>query len=180
MVHGFQLQIEPRDNYPELFSFEDVKHRWSEILSMWRSYHKKLQEVFNLYFAVLLGNQLFVEHKFLFLAQAIEGYHRIVFTGQSPRIQFKQRISQILERSHNVFSIFINDFSEFRSLVEDGRNQLSHPGDPKYARSSEEPNWGLLASQLRAMLEISFLNDLAITGQSVHRVAVEAQHRFTI
>ena len=59
-----------------LLNLSDAGERWPMIVSKWFAYHQKLAPVLNLYFAVVFGRGLFEEHKFLFMAQAIEGYHR--------------------------------------------------------------------------------------------------------
>ncbi|MGB2960184.1 MAG: HEPN domain-containing protein, partial [Bacteroidota bacterium] len=64
-----------------LFSFEDVENTFDTILMNWFEKHALLRPVYELYFAVVSSTEVFEQHHFLNLAQAVESYHRRVFGG---------------------------------------------------------------------------------------------------
>ena len=64
-------------------SFDDLGQDAGRIIRRWFEYHERLEPALNLYFAVIFNRSLYSNHRFLFLAQALEVYHRInpSFTG---------------------------------------------------------------------------------------------------
>ena len=79
-----------------------------KIVANWIRYHEQMKEVLNLYFAVIFGAHLFVEHKFLFLAQALEGYHRIRYGTRS---QLSKRLVEIIRTQRYPFHIHSRSFT---------------------------------------------------------------------
>ena len=67
-----------RSEIPEnmLASFSDVSTDISAILRRWYDLYSRLDSALNLYFATVFNSRLYSNHQFLFLAQAIEVYHR--------------------------------------------------------------------------------------------------------
>jgi len=59
-----------------LFAFTDVGSEFGAILNRWFGYHEQLDDVLNLYFSTVENPHLYSNHVFLFLAQALEVYHR--------------------------------------------------------------------------------------------------------
>jgi len=76
-------------------SFDDLGQDAGRIIRRWFEYHERLEPALNLYFAVIF-NRVFT---FLFLAQALEVYHRInpSFTGGvQPSAEFRERVSRLI------------------------------------------------------------------------------------
>jgi hypothetical protein len=67
-----------RNEIPEnmLASFSDLSAHISTIVSQWYDLYSRLDSALNLYFATVFNSSLYSNHQFLFLAQAIEVYHR--------------------------------------------------------------------------------------------------------
>jgi hypothetical protein len=167
MVPGFESRSRSRHPIEMLFLLEHVEDRWKEIQTVWLSYHQQIEDVLNLYFAVILGEHLFVEHRFLFLAQALEGYHRIRISPA--RIQLDRRIIEVSESIGGIVVNFIAGVEEFAETVEQARHYLTHPGDPQ--RRQTNYDFLTLWQQLRMLLEICFLRDLGISGPPLEKVA---------
>lgn len=64
-----------------LFTFDDVEDELSKYLSKWICSSERLRTVYALYFYVRDRKTLALQTSFLSLAQALEGYHRIVCGG---------------------------------------------------------------------------------------------------
>lgn len=64
-----------------LFSYSDVQEDFAGFLKSWFDYSDKLSSVLDLYFAVVFNKHLYMNHKFLFLVQALERYHAVQLGG---------------------------------------------------------------------------------------------------
>jgi hypothetical protein len=79
--------------------YREIENIFPVVLSKWFAYHKQLDAVLNLYFAVLFNPSLYINHQFLFLAQALEVYHNsnTSFVGYvQPTAEFRARRKQIV------------------------------------------------------------------------------------
>lgn len=65
-----------------LFFFGDVKNELEKYLNNWFKKAEVIQPVYDLYFAILYSPKMYLQHKFLSLIQALEGYHRRVHDGK--------------------------------------------------------------------------------------------------
>jgi hypothetical protein len=59
-----------------VIKFMEIKGRFSEIMSIWHAAHDNLSDCLNLYFSATSSTGLFLENKFLMLAQSLEALHR--------------------------------------------------------------------------------------------------------
>ncbi|MDQ3698881.1 MAG: hypothetical protein M3373_12805 [Gemmatimonadota bacterium] len=59
-----------------LFTFADIQPRFESALGRWLDRHEALAPVMNLYFATIFHQRMYLEQRFLALAQAAESYHR--------------------------------------------------------------------------------------------------------
>lgn len=64
-----------------LFSYTDIKDRFDDFLRRWFDTSQLFEPVHNLYFETIHSSQMYMEHRFLSLCQAIEAYHRRVSPG---------------------------------------------------------------------------------------------------
>ncbi len=62
-----------------LFAFQDVKHRFHEVLSAWMRIGEELKPLYTLYSATTRGQTLYSEHRLFNFFQALESYHRMRF-----------------------------------------------------------------------------------------------------
>lgn len=65
-----------------LFTFKDISGRFESFLKNWLEKAELLEPVYNLYFGTLYNSHMYLEHKFLSLAQAIESYHQRIYEGK--------------------------------------------------------------------------------------------------
>ncbi len=65
-----------------LFTFRDISDRFEDILKNWFEKSEILKPVYNLYFGTLYNPQMYLQHQFLSLIQAVEAYHRRKFGGK--------------------------------------------------------------------------------------------------
>jgi ApeA N-terminal domain 1 len=162
---GYKERFERIKHYEMLVPYNEISTNWGNIVDRWFATYKQFAAVLNLYFAVVFGKELFEEHKFLFLAQAIEGYHRCRFRTERT---FRQRLSEVIEPVSNIVSQFIKDVPQFTKSVKDIRDELTHPG---LGAAISHAETHLLWRQLKAIFEICFLRDLDVPGAALRRIA---------
>jgi hypothetical protein len=63
-----------------LFDFEAISERFAETVQTWFDSYEKFNSAFNLYFATKTPRQLYLENRYLMLAQAVETLHRKMST----------------------------------------------------------------------------------------------------
>jgi hypothetical protein len=84
----------PRDM---LFTLSDTNGGLTIHLENWLRKAAKLAPIYSLYFATVYSSRIYLEHKFLSLAQAIESYHRRC-KGNTvlPKAEHRRRIKRII------------------------------------------------------------------------------------
>lgn len=71
--HG--VETSERDAYMSPVPFEEISIELPSILKKWFDYQDRFDSMLNLYFATEFNRSLYINHQFLFLAQALETYH---------------------------------------------------------------------------------------------------------
>ena len=173
MMSGYQVSFDQRYISDFLVLLRDVEDGWPKIMSTWIGYYRKMYDVLNLYFAVVFGEGLLEQHKFLFLAQALEGYHRAKTGSKDKRTSLAQRLRKITESVKDFVSSFVADLPTFCATVKDARNYLTHPGGGE----KKEFDFPVLWRQVRTTLEICFLRDIGTQEEIISRVARRHQFR---
>lgn len=80
-----------------LATFAAVQPNFAALLSRWAEYHERLDAVLSLYFSVRFNRDLYSNHRFLFLAQALEVYHGLTASSAiAPTAEYKQRLKRVL------------------------------------------------------------------------------------
>ena len=82
-----------------LFGFQDVKDKFGEIIDKWIENHEHYEVTCNLYFGIQYQDQLYLEQKFLNIAQAVESFHRHSLKYKImvlPKDEYKKKINAIL------------------------------------------------------------------------------------
>lgn len=78
------------------FSFHDVEDRLGNVLVRYLDFDEKCGSVLDLYFSVVFNKHLYLNHQFLFLAQALERYHAVMIGGtKEPKDVFKERLVRV-------------------------------------------------------------------------------------
>jgi hypothetical protein len=81
-----------------LFTFEAAKPGLRRCMRNWFNKEKRLKHVYDLYFAILYNPRLYLEHRFLSAAQALETYHRRTMkNNQIDNKEHKKRVKKILK-----------------------------------------------------------------------------------
>ena len=95
----------PRGPFDMLFTLPAVGERLGPLLASWYVHFERLKSSLNLLFGLVMGPNMFLESRFLLVAQAIEVFHRLQFGGnREPKEQWKARKARIFDAvtSHEV------------------------------------------------------------------------------
>jgi hypothetical protein len=83
-----------------LVNYAEIKHRVSDVFLRWFAMEQQVRDCLNLYFATIFERHLYNHQRFLFLAQALEVYHRTNpdFVNQvQPKAEFKKRKNRVVK-----------------------------------------------------------------------------------
>jgi hypothetical protein len=81
-----------------LFCYEDIANEIGAILNIWLTSYTTIEPVFNLYFALIHKDDLYIENMFLNLVQGLETLHRRTTNNSVlPNSEHQERIKRILE-----------------------------------------------------------------------------------
>lgn len=81
-----------------LFSLNDIRSKFSDILQAWCSQREKIRPLYILYFCTLRSPSMYVEHRFLNMFQALEAFDRRDQVDPPDKVQkHEQRLSRILD-----------------------------------------------------------------------------------
>ncbi len=185
----------------------NISDTWPTILSKWFSLYEKMSDVIELYLAVVLTPDLPAHHKFLFLAQAMEGYHRAQPGSKDKKFtpsEFKQRRKRVLEIGPESEKEWLEEAIKYPpgNTLKDRLLQVTEPlqnvlnividdldsfrATVKDARDylthpgnveSEKYNYDELWRQLRTLLELCVLRDIGVTSSVYETIAYKL--RFT-
>jgi hypothetical protein len=152
-----------------LVNFRDIKTDFNGILNRWLGLRKKFDVVIDLYFATL-KQTLYVEVRFLLLAQALEVYHRKSHKG--PEKKLADRLREIANTHIAFTGQFIDDIGAFSEKVANARNYFTHYDNNEIDMNEETKQHEVisLADCMQALVEICLLSDLGISGKPIFRL----------
>jgi hypothetical protein len=187
-------------------AYRDLQAEWPTVLAKWFNFYDRMEDIFNLYLTVVLAPDLADHHKFLFLAQAIEGFHRARPDSKDkklPPAEYKRRKAKVLESAPETEREWLTDALEYppgntllerlddimkplKHLIADSFDNLdSFSLTVKNARNylthpgNTEPqsyDYRDLWKKLRTILEICFLREIGVP-EPVFAV-IARRHRF--
>lgn len=172
-----------------LFCFESVKKDISQILNNWFDLCHEFGYIFSAYFSTIQSNNMYLEHKFLSLAQMLEAYHRIlnpskkfnyVEKGQKKvkKWTFRLRLGDLLNSLMcEEMSDIICDENCFLDTVRDTRNYLTHLDDTNKNNIAKGQELLTIIDQLSALIQTLILTRLKIPVRNVLSSYVASKSR---
>ena len=163
-----------------LFCFESVKIDLSRIIRNWFDLCHKFGYIFSVYFSTIQSDNIYLEHKFLSLAQMLEAYHRALNPSKkieyidkkgnkkSRDLYFRERLEDLLNSlKHGVISVIICDVDKFLDTVRDTRNFLTHLDDTNKDNIADIQELFIIIDQLSAFVQLLMLTVLKIPDRNV-------------
>jgi ApeA N-terminal domain 1 len=171
--HNPEPPSEARHPGEMLFSLTDIPDV-STVFKRWLARQKRLEPVFNLYFGTLYHPDLFLEVRFLSLAQALETYD--YRRRRNPgRFSLAERTHDVLAQCRKASERIVgSDAEAFVNAFKNSRNYYTHY-NPKW-ESKAAAGFGLylLTLQLQCLLEMSFLRQLGFGCRTVEQTLERA------
>ena len=118
----FVKDVPKIESYTMLFQYTDIEDSFEQKINNWIEAYNNIESALNLFFSIRYNSNQYLESQFLFLAQALETYHRQLYHSNK---NFKVRIEELLIR----FKKYIGTDDEVKSLVENikiTRNYYTH------------------------------------------------------
>jgi len=101
---GVPRQQEDLHPFDMLFTLNDILGDFRDYLGHWLEKADRLEPVYNLYFGTLHNPNMYLQHEFLSLAQAMESYHRRVFNNrETADEEHAERIKCIIEATREKY-----------------------------------------------------------------------------
>ena len=163
-----------------LFCFESVKDDLSIIINNWFNLCHDSRYIFLVYFSTIQGEHMYVEHKFLSLAQTLEAFHRALNPSKLVEYRdkngkkkcrefyFKERLEDLLNNlMPGVMSDIIYDVNCFLDTVKDTRNFLTHLDDTNKNKIADEQELLIIINQLSAFIQALMLTRLKIPERNI-------------
>lgn len=174
--HNPEPPKKAREPWEMLFTLAEIPDA-SKVLRRWMARQDRLEPVFNLYFGTLYHPDLYLEVRFLSLAQALETYDF--------RRRRKPGKKTLAERTHDVLAqcrtvtrrIVGPDRDRFVDDFKYTRNYYTHYNPRLKAKAASGAALLLLTLQLQVVLELSFLRQLGFPCKSIEEV-LERARRF--
>lgn len=94
-----QTELGPKKLSPQnmLFRYNDISENFESYLRKWFENANNLKPMYDLYFSIIHSSNMYVDHKFLSLMQALETYHRRILGGNElSENHHNKRILEIL------------------------------------------------------------------------------------
>jgi hypothetical protein len=193
-----------------LFRFSDVRRRFQRIMRNWFKASETLRPIYDLYFGTLYNPQMYVQHRFLSLIQAVESYHQrraprqhelppkkfasireAIHNRCPPRYRnwLDRKLQNANELSLNQRVQFllakhaflrIQDRNGFVDKVVDTRNYLTHYSKRLEKRAASPDELIHLCRQLRALLEAVLLEEIGFDSAKIQDIMSRIEGRRSI
>ena len=91
---------EPKINlYNMLFGFKEIQSDVERIINNWIKNYEKYDSAFRLYFLAKMGEQTYLEERFITLAHSLEVYHRRLSNEkQMDEVEFRELVENLIEQ----------------------------------------------------------------------------------
>ena len=95
---------EKKQDYEMLFTYNDIKNDFENIIQKWFNNYERFEAPFNLVLSQYYVSQYFLENLFINVAQAAESFHRrLDLTDDTPKTEqdeaFNEKIKRIVEKA---------------------------------------------------------------------------------
>jgi hypothetical protein len=149
IFYGTSSSFKKVNSSNTLFTYNDFKEKTNLYFSNWFRISTDLKPMINLYLGNLYNNEMFLEFKFLSLAQAIEFYHRKRFEGYYLEPQEFHEIHFVLSETiknytdKKIDSIFINKLGylnqyTFKKRIKEVLSHLNKKGLLKWNKNKRD------------------------------------------
>ena len=158
---------EPKINwYNMLFRFEEIRNDIEEVINNWVKSYEQYDSAFRLYFLAKVGEQTYLEEKFLTLAQALEAYHQRIVSKQ---VSLEDRITSIIKPFKDLIGIDENQQELIDSIVRT-RHYLTHHNPRREPKAAKGVDLWPLCLKMELLLEFHFLQLMGFSEEKIDSI----------
>ena len=158
---------EPKGNlYNMLFRFKEIQNDAERLINNWLKGYEYSAPAFRLYFLAKMGEQTYLEEKFLTLAQGLEAYHQRIISKQ---VSLKDRITCIIKPFKDLIKIDENQQELIDSIVLT-RDYLTHHNPSKELKAAKGVDLWPLSMKMELLLELHFLQLMGFSREKIDSV----------
>lgn len=97
-----------------LCKFNQIKHKFSDVISKWFNIYHDLEPVYDLYLGYIYNPTIYKEQHFLSLVMALEVYHRRVIGNEEiPSAKHVERMEEIIKSVHEKYKEWLKNKLEY-------------------------------------------------------------------
>ena len=158
---------EPKINlYNMLFGFKEIQDDAERIINNWIKSYEQYDSAFRLYFLAKMGEQTYLEEKFLTLVQGLEAYHQRIVSKQ---VSLKDRITSIIKPFKDLIGIDENQQELIDNIVYT-RHSLTHHNPRKKLKVARGRNLWPLCMKMELLLELHFLQLMDFSREKIDSI----------
>lgn len=162
-----QLLHPKRHSHDFHFTFSDIETDFPKIITNWRRIWKPWAPVLHRFHSIASPRRLWVNEKFLFLAQAIEALH-YARTGKSK--DFYGAAKEAWLNSPEPLQEILGKRGLFIDTLRETRNYWVHYGEPTEKAIIESRDLIRFNEKLRFVIETAILTEIGISADLVNKV----------
>ena len=157
---------EPKINmYNMLFDFKEIQNDAEGIINNWIKSYEKYDSAFRLYFLAKMGEQTYLEEKFLTLGQGLEAYHQRICRD----MYLRDRIMNIIEPFKDIIGTDENRQKLINSIM-DTRNYLTHHTPSKELKAAKGVNLWPLCMKMELLFELHILQLMGFSREKIDSI----------
>lgn len=152
-----------------LFTFQQIENNISMIVTNWFSLTETIEPALNLYFAVRIHQDNFLETRFILMAQCLETLHSWntkTYNKRSRDFSFRYRIEELI----SPFKEYIeapDDLSKNISLI---RNYYTHYNADESKKLEGLPETIRILYQMKAIFQLNILKLLSFSEEEIDTI----------
>lgn len=158
---------QPRvDNFKMLVPYAVLEGSMQVAMDGWFSVYDRTEKALGLYWGALNDAARYLDGRFLFIAQALEAYHRLSSLAAGAPVIEKVSLARRLEHLARPFAVYFDDPRLVRKVV-DTRNYFTH-WDPRLKEKSAtvEELWPICA-KLEALFCLLLMREIGLTSDTI-------------
>ena len=151
--------------YNMLFKFKEIQNDAERIINNWIKSYEQYDSAFRLYFLAKMGEQTYLEEKFLALIQGLEAYHQRTSNSMSLR----NRLKKIIESFKDIIGVD-EDPQELIDSIRDTRNGLTHHNPSQEPKVAKGVNLWYLCLKMELLLELHILQLMGFSREKIDSI----------
>ena len=161
----FYSKDQPRVGFNRLFEFEQIQNDPEKVINNWIKSYKQYDSAFRLYFLAKMGEQTYLEERFLTLVQGLEAYHQRI----SNNMILKDRLKSIIKPFRDLFGNKEKREKLIKKIV-DTRNYLTHHNPSKESKAAKGQDLWVLCEKMEALFQLHFLQLIGFSQEDINSI----------